>query len=288
MPNNLTITIGQLRTLMYETEDSDNPKYLNTFSNAGKGKSGHSWGVMQFDVNTNPAAGKFLKDNGFSQKQIDMLKSSDKLSDKDEETLDKQLQAIPQNKMDAFTTSQLQILMTAVDRLIDEVRIYNPYAAQTITGSQELQLRIADYFNQYGSHNSDFVRYLEGHPVHLAGDMMTLPKDVVGSMYLAVDIQDFIDNSAYNQEYVRRKKNPGHKSRPDVISRAQRLEIALRQLGLSSLHPDWRALRFNSGGYYRKQFDSSNGISPPVWSTPDDLGISPPSVGADDTHEGLF
>jgi hypothetical protein len=78
MPNNVTITADQLRIILFKTEDNNKSKVLNTFSDAQKGHSTYTFGIMQFDVGNNPAARQFLLDNHFTQEDIDALSKKPK------------------------------------------------------------------------------------------------------------------------------------------------------------------------------------------------------------------
>jgi hypothetical protein len=258
MSNNVTITPDQLRTVLTATEIGNDLDKLNTFTWARKGNSTYSFGLMQFDAGNNSAVQQFLLDNGFNQKQIDKLSQHRSLKKSDLASLNAQLQAIPQDKMDDFTNSQLQDSVARIDSVIDAVRATNPAAAKIITNSPELQLRIADYDNQYpidskgGSNtivdtNSPIVRYLSGAKVNFQmGGSMQLPQ---GKTLAADDfhIQDFINHSNYNAKYATTHHDHGHShghnvnpNRPDVNSRAERLNAAISQLGLGTPPQDTR------------------------------------------------
>jgi hypothetical protein len=296
MPNNTIITIDQLRIVLLATEDGNDPSKLNTFRYA-EAKSSYSFGLLQFDVDKNSAARNFLLNNGFSQKEISQLREHGTLNKEDLKPLNAKLQAIPQDKIDAFIQSYLQNSIAKIDNLIDILRKTNPVAAQIIADSQDLQLSIADYDNQYHMNGKDpvvdphgpLVRYLSGERVFFHsgnGSMQLAP----GKIVTANDIWEFIERSKYNVSWAndpKNKKPHAPLNRPSVVSREQRLQGALNQLDRPSWLPSASnsLTRFGAPGHH---FDSSNGISPPVWSKPNDLGISPPSVGSDDTHEDLF
>jgi len=300
MPGNTTITIDQLRAVFFATEDGGDASVLNTFNYAG-GSSSYSFGLMQFDVFHNPAAQKFLLDNGFNQKEISKLSQSGGLSKDDLKPLNAKLQAIPQAKIDEFTNGQLQNSITKVDNFIDVLRIRNPAAAQIIADSQDLQLRIADYDNQYHingngtkvSPTSPIVQYLSGSRVtfHTGGATMQLAP---GEIVTGNDIWEFIEKSTYNASWATDKdnKNPqSHDNRPSVDSREQRLDKALNQLGVNLPSPQRLSPPPQSNVIApvpSTPFFSSSDVSPPGRMWHDDLGVSPPSHGEDETHGGLF
>ena len=298
MPGNTTITIDQLRAVFFATEDGGDASVLNTFNYAG-GSSSYSFGLMQFDVFHNPAAQKFLLDNGFNQKEISKLSQSGGLSKDDLKPLNAKLQAIPQAKIDEFTNGQLQNSITKVDNFIDVLRIRNPAAAQIIADSQDLQLRIADYDNQYHingkgtavASNDHLLRYLSGELVSLSGGPMRLHP---GQTITGNDIWEFIEKNKYNVSWATDKdnKNPkSHDNRPSVDSREQRLDKALNQLGVNLPSPQRLSPPPQSNVIApvpSTPFFSSSDVSPPGWGWHDDLGVSPPSQGEDETHGGLF
>jgi hypothetical protein len=297
MPNNTTITTEQLRTMLFATEDGSNPHVLNTFSYAG-GNSGYSFGLLQFDIDHDPAARKFLEDNHFNQQDIKQLRKHGKLEKSELDPLNKKLQAIPQSKINEFTNGQLQNIITKIDNLIDILRITNPAAARIIADSWDLQLRIADYTNQYHINgedpaidpNDNLVRYLSGERVFLSdGSMQFAPGETVTPDH----IWEFIERNKFNVKWEQaqatdpKNKKRAPLNRPSVASREQRLQGVLRQID----RPSWLPSLPNgatSAGARRTQLDLSNGVCPPIWSQHDDLGVCPPSVGADETHGGLF
>jgi len=285
MPNT-TITTGQLRTVLFATEHSNNPRTLNKFTYAG-GKSSYAFGLMQFDVGGNPDARKFLRDNGFSPEEIAKLKEHGTLKKADVDRLSAKLQTIPQDKLDAFTNSQLQNSIAKVDNLISMLRMTNPPVAQTIADSQELQLRIADYDNQYhikgeGTRvdRSDLlVRYLSGEPVLLkSGPVRLAPGETLTGEHIRRYIEENIFNVSWaNDPATRQDRKPIN--RPGVYSRERRLEIALIQLSL----PPW-AESSHAGPAGRNMsmltpLEQNNGACPPVWlwDNPNHLGHEPPS-----------
>jgi len=302
MFHNITFSDKQLRTVLFHTE-TGRPYYLNHFhyaeqkkkkkngeeqTKAKASKSSYSFGLLQFDIGQNAAARKFLMDNGFTQAQIDQLEKHGGLKDAEKDALDAQLQAIPQDKMDAFTNSQLQSLIGRVDRLIDVVRKKNPAVAQVLTGSQALQLRIADFFNQYGSgYYTDLVNYLEGESVKSTGGTMQLPRNhavTAGD----IDIQEFINEHPYNH-----KDSTSHQI---VVNRAKNLDIALRELGLTTSSSPAHASSLSAvplmvgEGLSQGRFPfQDHAACPPNWLEVDESGFKPPEEVCDQhIIEGLF
>jgi hypothetical protein len=289
MPNNTIITTDQLRIMLFETEDSDNPKFLNTFSYAGNPKnpndrSSYSFGVLQFDVGHRADAQKFLENNGFNQEDIELLKRHGGLNSEQKNALNKKLQAIPQDKINAFTNGNLQGVLAQVDHFIDTVRTVNPATAQTIADSQELQLRVADFFNQYGSSTIRlaFLHYVEGKSFNFAG-----PRQLhEGHTLTGEDIRDFLRHTPYSIaarqkfEIATANANKNHKKHKKISDpaqeRANRLEIALKQLGVS--HPHQSFAPDQSWPQNYTHFDDMQGVSPPVWSEIDESGTNSPSA----------
>jgi hypothetical protein len=75
------MTTDQLRTMLFSTENGNNATALNTFSYAGGDKSSYSFGMLQFDVRTDHGGVQdFLRENGFSQQQIQALSQHGGLS----------------------------------------------------------------------------------------------------------------------------------------------------------------------------------------------------------------
>jgi hypothetical protein len=273
---NLIITPQQIYDLLFMTECSDKPYYLDHFSYAG-GNSSYSFGVMQFDVRANPAVAPFLLGNGFSQQEVDKLKRKDKklIDPKEKEVLDKKLQAIPQDKMDEFVCKQILALMGEVNYLIRKVRSVNPEAGFAVINSEEMQLRIVDFCNQHGNRPINALQdYLEDGGCYRlgVGGLNNLP----GTHFFPsgdIDIPWFVENL---QRFVKTKVYLDH-------PRAQRLNDALKQLGVLQ---QWRKLQFPSGNAHLCDF--SQGSTWPTLLERDPLGISPPFDDGDPTHGGLF
>lgn len=58
--------VPRLNTVIFATECSSNPAYINQFSYAGSNSS-YSFGIYQYDVDANPRARAFLSRIGFSR-----------------------------------------------------------------------------------------------------------------------------------------------------------------------------------------------------------------------------
>ena len=221
---NTSITTDQLNTVLYATENGNNPATLRSFSYAGGGTSSYSFGVLQLDVGTNHGNVQgFLQQNGFSSDQIAALSQHGGLSSSELATLDTQLQAIPQATMDTYINQQLTTSVDHVDSLVGSLQTANPGVASAISGSPELQLALADYDNQFTisgvgqpARPNTMLSYLEGNPVHLPGGTLQL-----GDTISRTDIQNFINATKYGQE------NP-----TSVHNREQRLVGALDALNI--------------------------------------------------------
>ena len=138
MSNSATITPEQLRTVLIATELGGKPGDSDHFSYAKLGSSSSSFGQMQFDVDANPAARTFLTDNGFDAGDITTLRKHGPLSDKDQASLDTKLQAVPKDKLDQFTSQQLDVTIGRVGDIIDNVRKQNPAAADAMVKDAKL------------------------------------------------------------------------------------------------------------------------------------------------------
>jgi len=159
---------------------------------------------MQLDVGTNHGNVQgFLKENGFTDDQIAQLSQHGGLSKDELSVLDRQLQAIPQATMDSYINGQLQTSLDRVDNLVDSLKTTNPAIASTIGNSQELQLALADYDNQFTisgvgekSKPNTMLSYLEGHSVDLPGGSVK-----AGDPFTRTDIQNVINASKYGKEH---------------------------------------------------------------------------------------
>ena len=222
---NTSITTDQLNTVLYATENGNNPATLRSFSYAGGGTSSYSFGVLQLDVGTNHGNVQgFLEQNGFSSDQVAELSQHGGLSANELATLNKQLQAIPQATMDTYINQQLTTSVDHVDSLVGSLQTANPGVAKAISDSPELQLALADYDNQFTisgvgqpAKPNTMLSYLEGNPVHLPGGTLQL-----GDTISRTDIQNFINATKYGQE------NP-----TSVQNREQRLVGALDTLNIA-------------------------------------------------------
>jgi len=219
MPNNATITHKQLRTLFLETELGGNTQDLSRFTYAEKGSSTYTFGLLQFDVGKNGAEVKgFLKENGFSDDDVKKLSQHGGLSRTELNALNTKLQAVPQDKIDQFTNTQLDKSIAGVDDVIDRVRMQNSAAADAISKNPKLQLGIADYQNQFGSAGPQFVGFLAGKSEKLAGGTVQ-----AGDPPTREDLQKFIDTTGYGHD----KANANA-----VESRAERFDKAMGALKL--------------------------------------------------------
>jgi len=225
MTDNIAMTTDQLNTVLYSTENSNNPATLRSFSWANSGESSYSFGVLQFDVGTNHGNVQgFLRDNGFTDDQIAQLSQHGGLSQQELAGLDRQLQAIPQATMDTYVNGQLQTSVNRIDSLVGSLQTSNPDAARAITNSPELQLALADYDNQFvisgigqPAQANTMLSYLQGNQVHLPGGNLQASDPLTRT-----DIQNFINATRYGVD------NP-----TSVANRETRLTNALDTLQIA-------------------------------------------------------
>ncbi len=220
MATDSTITREQLSTLFLNTELGGNTRHLDHFSYAQKGASTYSFGLVQFDVGGNPQARRFLRDNGFTAGDIELLSQQGGLSTQQLAALDAKLQAIPQAKMDELTNAKLDSAIERVDEAIAKVRATNPAAADAIAANPELQLAMADYDNQFGSMGPQFINYLAGNAEKLQGGTIQ-----AGNPPTRGDVQNFVDATKYGIQA------PGA-----VASRDERFDRAMTQIGITPTH----------------------------------------------------
>ena len=220
MATDSTITREQLSTLFLNTELGGNTRHLDHFAYAQKGASTYSFGLVQFDVGGNPQARRFLRDNGFTAGDIELLSQQGGLSTQQLAALDAKLQAIPQAKMDELTNAKLDSAIERVDEAIAKVRATNPAAADAIAANPELQLAMADYDNQFGSMGPQFINYLAGNAEKLQGGTIQ-----AGNPPTRGDVQNFVDATKYGIQA------PGA-----VASRDERFDRAMTQLGITPTH----------------------------------------------------
>lgn len=220
MATDSTLTREQLSTLFLHTELGGNTRHLDHFSYAQKGASTYSFGLVQFDVGGNPQARRFLRDNGFTAADIELLSQQGGLSSQQLAALDAKLQAIPQAKMDQLTNAKLDGAIVRVDEAIAKVRATNPAAADAIVANPELQLAMADYDNQFGSMGPQFINYLAGNAEKLQGGTVQ-----AGNPPTRGDVQAFVDATQY-----------GIQSPAAVTSRDERFDRAMTQLGITPTH----------------------------------------------------
>ncbi|WP_312706633.1 peptidoglycan-binding domain-containing protein [Stenotrophomonas sp.] len=220
MATDSTITREQLSTLFLNTELGGNTRHLDHFAYAQKGASTYSFGLVQFDVGGNPQARRFLRDNGFTAGDIELLSQQGGLNTQQLAALDAKLQAIPQAKMDELTNAKLDSAIERVDEAIAKVRATNPAAADAIAANPELQLAMADYDNQFGSMGPQFINYLAGNAEKLQGGTIQ-----AGNPPTRGDVQNFVDATKYGIQA------PGA-----VASRDERFDRAMTQLGITPTH----------------------------------------------------
>jgi len=220
MATDSTITREQLSTLFLNTELGGNTRHLDHFSYAQKGASTYSFGLVQFDVGGNPQARRFLRDNGFTNGDIELLSQQGGLSSQQLAALDAKLQAIPQANIDQLTNAKLDSAIERVDEAIAKVRATNPAAADAIAANPELQLAMADYDNQFGSMGPQFINYLAGNAEKLQGGTIQ-----AGNPPTRGDVQNFVDATKYGIQ------SPGA-----VTSRDERFDRAMTQLGITPTH----------------------------------------------------
>lgn len=229
MPNT-TVTPDQLRAVLFSTENGNNANNLNHFSYAGTGNSTYSFGVLQFDVGSDHGGVKhFLTDNGFSTLDIAHLSRQGGLTEAQLGDLNTKLQAIPSDRIDAFTNEQLTKSIDRVDTLVGSLQTTNPAIATAISNSPELQLAIADFDNQYTidgiGHSTvppnGLASYLQGNSVQLPGGTLQLGDTISRS-----DIQNYINATQYATQHP-----------TSVASRETRLDTALTGLNLQAATP---------------------------------------------------
>lgn len=220
MATDSTLTREQLSTLFLNTELGGNTRHLDHFSYAKEGTSTYSFGLVQFDVGGNPQARRFLRDNGFTNGDIELLSQQGGLSTQQLAALDAKLQAIPQANIDQLTNAKLDSAIGRVDEAIAKVRATNPAAADAIVANPELQLAMADYDNQFGSMGPQFINYLAGNAEKLQGGTIQ-----AGDPPTRADVQTFVDATKY-----------GIQSPAAVTSRDERFDTAMSQLGIAQTH----------------------------------------------------
>ncbi|MFK2901092.1 hypothetical protein ISP15_12155, partial [Dyella jejuensis] len=223
--NSNTVSIQQLRTLFTDTESGNS---ANVFSFAG-GSSTYSFGLLQFDVGNNGVASQFLLANGFTQSDISELSSNGGLSADQLAALDSKLQTIPASTLDQFTDDMLTQYQDFISNLVGNLLETNPQVGIDIENSQDLQLALIDYNNQYTLSGLDpaspytapangMLAYLQGQSVNMASGQTLQLVSGTGNFSLE-DIQNFINNTteAVNQPSV-------------VANRQQNLYNALDQI----------------------------------------------------------
>lgn len=223
MPS-ITMTTEELRSVLYATENGDDPGNLRKFSYAD-GNSSYSFGLLQFDIKQNMGnVQRFLERNGFDHVDVNDLWQSGGLSRSRLDALDAKLRAIPDATLNAFTDAQLQRNVDRIGQLVERLKTANPPIADAIARSKALQLSLADYDNQFGitgigghAPANGLLAYLEGQPIQRHGETLRL-----GTTLTRRDVQDYIDGTGYA------RANPRA-----VHNREQRLVSALAHLGVN-------------------------------------------------------
>ncbi len=221
MPDNTTITRDQLLTVLVATELGGRRGLADHFSYAQLGSSTYSFGQMQFDVGKGGTeVSGFLKSNGFDDDDVANLSKHGGLSRTELDALDAKLQAIPSDKLDQFTNSQLDKGIEGVDGAIESVRGQNAVAADAIIKDPKLQLGIADYENQFGHAGPQFIGFLAGNSQTLGGVNVQ-----AGNPPTREDIQTFIGATAYGRDIANAR---------GVAGREERFDGAIAELNLGS------------------------------------------------------
>jgi hypothetical protein len=128
------------------------------FSYAAQGNSTYSFGAFQFDVGARADVRAFLQQIGFSQQQVSQLSQQGGLSQAQLATLNTQFTTALQNANNAVAYQALKnaegtALTTGASGLqqaLAAIAQTNPSIANQVYQSEELQLRLLDYANQYG------------------------------------------------------------------------------------------------------------------------------------------
>ena len=184
--------IPALNTVVLATECGGNPAYISKFSFAGSNSS-YSFGLYQFDVKSNPNAQSFLAQLGFSAGQIALLSQNGGLSQSQLSNLDAQLSEALQNPanataIQALNNSQASVLVVQLQNLLNVVGQNNPNIASQIYGSQDFQLRILDYANQFGiSPNGPLESWLSN---------LSSSTQLTDAMF-----QNYVMSTAYGKEF---------------------------------------------------------------------------------------
>lgn len=187
--------LKNLQDVLLETELGGRSDKVTEFSYAGTGNSTYSFGVMQFDVGNNPLARAFLSSIGFTDEEIQQLSRRGGLSDDELAPLNAKLAANTE-ALQQFTSQQLQSYATNLEDTIGIVEGAVPSRGQQLYSSQELQLRLLDYVNQFGPISPDgpMCQWLCGRPVRLSGGEVQLAS---GHTLTGADISDFVMKTKY-------------------------------------------------------------------------------------------
>ena len=188
---------NDIRTMLFYTENSGNSSTLYSFSNAQAGNSGWSFGMMQFDVKTNPNAASFLKGIGFTDAQISELQQSSTPADL--QAMNNQL-AANKSAVDQLVDDTVATYVSTLDNIVNYVRNYSPANATAILNDPSLQLAIVDYHNQFNiSGLNSSSPPANGMLSFLCGNTVTPYQTAVkpSSTISFDDIQNFIDASKF-------------------------------------------------------------------------------------------
>jgi hypothetical protein len=196
--------IPNYAAVAFQTELGGNSAYLSRFRYAGSAST-YSFGLFQYDVGKQGAGSdvqNFLTSIGFSATQISQLSQHGGLSTTEQTALSAQLNTALQNPANQATLDQLNInwaqgLVNQLQSALDVIYQANPGVALQIYGSQELQLRLMDYANQYHLDSTGATAYmtqwLSDQAVQMAsGDTLSL---TAGQSLTGAQIDNFIMNT---------------------------------------------------------------------------------------------
>jgi len=142
------------RKALFANELDSNPNYLYRFSDPDgirTGKSGYSFGLVQYDIMNNPVAEKCLKECGFTAQEIDRLKKQNTASVRD---LEKKLRA-NSHIVDRYDNMQVAECVNHVRKHSDRLGV--------LFDSDEAFVHLADYHNQfYLSPNGKCMNFIAG------------------------------------------------------------------------------------------------------------------------------
>jgi len=158
--------IPNYAAVAFRTEHGGNAATLSGFSYAGSNSS-YSFGLFQYDVGAKGAepAQNFLTSIGFNSTQLSQLSQHGGLDPAVQDALSAQLNLALQNPVNQAALDQLNInrgqdLVSQVQNALDKIDRANPSVALQIYASQELQLRLMDYANQYNLDSTGAKAYM--------------------------------------------------------------------------------------------------------------------------------